>query len=171
MASKMTDSQLEAVKSFPIVAGEFCQLIENHEGYTRKHMVDNVLMLLSRLWAIGAQLPDLEPATEGHDFTQEEVKRHSEECVKHYTALRTKLADLDTYWSVFDPTEQEQSAPGSLSADLAEIYLDLRDSIGLLSSGQHINDVYWEWKFDFREHWARHAVEALKVAIFISPVA
>jgi len=57
--------------------------------------------------AIGAQLPDVEPATEGHDFTQEEANRHSEECVKLYNALRTKLGDLDTYWSVFDPTEQE----------------------------------------------------------------
>jgi len=39
------------------------------------------------------------------------------------------------------------------------------------TEGHDFNDVYWEWKFDFREHWARHAVEALKVAIFISPLA
>jgi uncharacterized protein DUF5063 len=66
---------------------------------------------------------------------------------------------------------QEPSAPNSLASDLAEIYFDLKDALKLLASGKHIDDVYWEWRFDFRERWARHTVESIKVALFLSSLA
>lgn len=171
MPNHLTQSESEAVKSFPQVAEEFCHLIKNQRDYTRKQFVDNVLINLSKLWTIGAQLPDVAPATEGIDISAEEVKRHSEECIRLSTTLGNKLGNLDTYWSVFDPTEEEQSAPSLLSRDLAEIFLDLQDALRLLASDKQIDDIYWEWRFDFREHWARHAIEALKVILFISPAA
>ena len=49
--------------------------------------------------------------------------------------------------------------------------MDLRDAIKSTKSVEPIDDVYWQWRFGFREHWARHAVEALKVVLFISRVA
>jgi hypothetical protein len=171
MPHQLTPSELEAINSFPQAAEEFCHLIENESGYTRRQFVENVLIYLSKLWALGSQLPDVEPATAGNDFSDEEVKRHSERCIKLSNTLRIKLGDLDTYWSVFNPTKQEQSTPTSLSVDLAEIYMDLKEAVKLLASSKHINDIYWEWGFAFREHWARHAVEALKVTLFISPLA
>ena len=47
--------------------------------------------------------------------------------------------------------------------------MDLRDAIDSIKSVEPIDDLDWQWKFDFREH--RHAVEALKVVLFISRVA
>jgi hypothetical protein len=31
-----------------------------------------------------------------------------------------------------------------------------------------LEDIYFDWRLDFRSHWARHATSALKVAIQIS---
>jgi len=171
MPRQLSDSELEAVNSFRLLAREFCQLIENQEGHTRRHLIENVLILLSKLLAIGIQLPDVQPATSDIQFTEDEVQLHAKEFVDLSKVIGAKLGDLDTYWSVFDPTEQAESAPCSLSADLAEIYMDLKDSVALLETSKEKMDVYWDWKFDFQEHWARHAIEAFKVALFILPLA
>jgi Domain of unknown function (DUF5063) len=171
MADEMTLSELEVVKSFPRAAEEFCHLIENQSAYTRRQFVDNLLIHLSKLLSLGSQLPDVKPATENVDFSEEEIKCHTEECVKLSNTFRVKFGGLDTYWSVFDPTEQKQSVRSSLSLDLAEIYMDLRDVLKSRTSDNVTCDIYWDWKFDFREHWGRHAVEALKVALFISSMA
>ncbi|HTZ48603.1 MAG TPA: DUF5063 domain-containing protein [Verrucomicrobiae bacterium] len=134
-------------------------------------MADNLLMHLSSLLFLGAHLPDVPSATEGTDFSHEDVERHSRRCIQLSSTLKAKLGDLDTYWSIFDPTKSQKSVPNSLSQDLAEIYMDLRDAIKSTKSVEPIDDVYWQWRFGFREHWARHAVEALKVVLFISRVA
>lgn len=166
----MTSLERDAVNGFPKAAEQFCRLLENQTDFSRKQFVDSLLTLLSNLFFLGAHLPDVEPATGGTDFSQEDIDCHSRECVQLSNILKAKLGDLDTYWSVFDPTEPQKSAPGSLSQDLAEIYMDLREAIELVKTGVSAEDVYWQWRFDFREHWARHAVEALKVVLFISRV-
>jgi hypothetical protein len=66
---------------------------------------------------------------------------------------RKQFDELDVYWTFFDPPEREKPASRSLANDIAEIYLDLKDTLN------------WQWKFDFREHRSRHAAEALKVLL------
>jgi Domain of unknown function (DUF5063) len=171
MAHQLTRLEGDAVNRFPYAAEQFCQLLENQGDLPRKQFVDNLLAHLSNLLFIGAHLPDVSPTTGGADFLNEDVERHSKECAQLSNILKIKLGNLDAYWSVFDPTEPQKSAPNSLSQDLAEICMDLRDAIELAKSGEPTADVYWQWRFDFREHWARHAVEALKVVLFISRMA
>ncbi len=168
MADKMTQSEQDAIAGFPAVAEEFCRFIDNCSSYERKHLVQEISVLLARLCEVGARLPWVSPSTEGTDFTDEAVATHAREQYQLSTKLREKLGNLDEYWDVFDPTQKEEAILCSLSQHLAEIYMDLQDALKLQTSGASLEDMYFDWRFDFRSHWSRHATSALKVAIQIS---
>lgn len=164
----MTQSELDAIAEFPAVAEEFCRFIDNCGGYERKRLVEDVSVLLARLCEVGARLPWVSPSTEGTDFTDESVAAHTSEEYQLSTKLREKLGNLDEYWDVFDLTQKEEAILCSLSQDIAEIYMDLQAALRLQTSGASLEDMYFDWRFDFRSHWSRHATCALKVAIQIS---
>ena len=42
---------------------------------------------------------------------------------------RKQFDELDVYWTFFDPPEREEPASRSLANDIAEIYLDLKDTL------------------------------------------
>jgi len=95
------------------------------------------------------------------ESTPEAAAAHTEEWTKLSDNLRQILGPLDGYWEVFDSTQKEEPIFCSLANDLAEIYLDLKDALKLLKSGVALNDIHWDWRFDFRSHWGKHAVSAL----------
>jgi len=66
--------------------------------------------------------------------------------------LREKLGRLNVYWDVFDPTQEEEPVSCSFSSDVAEIYFDLKEALQLLESDVPRADVYFDWRFSFREH-------------------
>jgi hypothetical protein len=68
----------------------------------------------------------------------------------------------------FDPTQKEELLFGSLAIDIAEVYLDLKDALGLQKSGTALNDILWEWRFDFHLHWSKLAASVLRVMFHIS---
>jgi hypothetical protein len=49
-----------------------------------------------------------------------------------------------------------------LAGDISEIYYDLRQNFQLEEKGIPHADLMWELRESFREHWGRHAIEALK---------
>ena len=71
------------------------------------------------------------------------------------------FGDVDVYWEVFDPYEDEPRVAGSLSDDLLDIYVDLRRGLGLYDAG-HAGAAAWEWRLHFDQHWGHHAVDALR---------
>ena|SRR2546427_4068448 len=156
---------------FPVIAEEFCRLIDSCDKRNRKQLVRELAVHLARLCGVGVRLPSVEPATEGVDHTSEVVVAHTEEWAKLSGKLRQVFGPLDGYWEVFDPTQKEEPVSCSLASDIAEIYLDLKDALKLLRSGVAINDIHWEWRFDFHEHWSRHALSALKVMLHVSDLA
>ena len=166
MPAPWTQSEQQAVRDFPRAAENFCELIDRHGECNRGQLFDKVAVQLAHVCSIAAQLPIVEPDTEGEDYSEQQVASHSEKQLKLADSLRKKIGDMDTYWSVFDPTSNKGADACSLSADLAEIYLDLVDALELHRKSRSINDTYWEWRFDFRSHWARHAADALKVILF-----
>lgn len=168
MPAPWKQAEQEAVENFPRAAENFCELIDSHGEYSRGQFFDKVAVQLAHVCSIAAQLPIVEPDTEGKDYSEEEVASHTEEYQKLTNSLRKKIGDLDTYGTVFDPTIREEPNISSLSGDLAEIYLDLKDALELHRRAAAANDVYWDWRFDFRSHWSRHATEALKVILLTS---
>ncbi len=168
MTDKMTQSEQDAIAEFPAVAEDFCRCIDNCGIYERKRLVQDVSVLLARLCEVGARLPWVSPSTGGTDSIDESVDTHASEQYRLSTKLREQLGNLDEYWDVFDPTQKEEPILCSLSQDIAEIYMDLQDALKLQTTGASLEDMYFDWRLDFRSHWSRHATSALKVAIQIS---
>ncbi len=167
----MTADEKSALDNFPITAEEFCHLVDGYSKRSREQLVQELSVHLARLCEVGVRLPMVEPATEGVDATPEAVTAHTEEWTKLSSGLRQVFGQLDGYWEIFEPTEKEEPVLGSLANDIAEIYLDLKDALKLLESGNAPDDIHWDWRFEFHSHWSKHAASALKVLLHISDVA
>ena len=74
------------------------------------------------------------------------------------------LGDGDLYWGI-DPagTGEQEPVAGSLTDDLADIYLDVNEGLKLLAAGGAEVDAVWEWRFLFWSHWGIHATDAIRV--------
>jgi hypothetical protein len=168
MSDGMTTDERNAIERFPLVAEEYFRLIDDCGKLNRRQLVQELSVHLARLCEVAVRLPTVEPATEDIDNTPEAVAAHPEEWLRLSTSLREIFGPLDGYWELFDPTQKEEPLFGSLAIDIAEVYLDLKDALRLQKSGAALNDIYWEWRFDFRSHWSKHATSALRVLFHIS---
>jgi hypothetical protein len=111
----------------------------------------------------------MNPTTSGvSELLPQSVEEHSKQCVGLATRLRKKLGTLDGYWEVFDPTEEKEAIYGALSADLADIYMDLKEPAEPGTNRLADADVCSQWRFDFVSHWSHHAASALKVLFRLS---
>jgi len=111
---------------------------------------------------VATLLPEVELAREGIESTPEAAAAHAEEWTKLSDNLRQILGPLWTATGrVFCPTQKEEPIFCSLANGLAEIYLDLKDALKLLKRGVVLNDIHWDWRFDFRSHGGKHAVSTL----------
>ncbi|HET9994715.1 MAG TPA: DUF5063 domain-containing protein [Candidatus Acidoferrum sp.] len=171
MSEGMTPDERSATERFPLVAEEFCHLIEHYNEHNRKQLMQELTAQLARLCEVAARLPQVIPATEDIDNTPEGLAAHTEEWVRLSGSLRQIFGNLDGYWEIFDPSQREEPVSCSLAIDIAEIYLDLKEALKHLKSGAASDDVLWEWHFDFHSHWSRHAANALKVMLHVSDLA
>jgi len=152
----MTADERNAIETFPGLTGEFCFLIEDCDNRSRQ-FVQELAVHLSRLCEVGLRLPLAESATDDVKHTPEGTAVHTKEWAKLSDKLRQIFGPLDLYWEVFDPTQKADPVSCSLAIDIAEIYLDLKDALKLQKSGAALNDMYWQWRFDFHSHWSKHA--------------
>jgi len=164
----MTPEERSALERFPLVAQEFCRYVDDIDGIDIQHLIQGLTVHLARLCEVAACLPWVEPATSGIDCHPEEITAHTKEYMRLKNIWKKKLGSADNYWEIFDPTEKEELVEGSLSGDIAEIYLDLKDAISLLTNGTAAEDVYFDWRLTFHSHWSRHAANALKVTLALS---
>jgi len=134
IAGGMTADQRNALDRFPVIAEEFCHLIDDRDKRNRKPLVQELAVHLARLCEVAMRLPNVVPATDGVDHTLEAVAAHTEEWVKLSGNLRKMFGPLDGYREVFDPTQMEEPVSCSLAIDIAEIYLDLKDALKLPES-------------------------------------
>ena len=81
-------------------------------------------------------------------------------------ALTSVLKEQDVYHSVFDPYAHEDDSEILLSNDLAEIYEDLREGLGLRDSDEDPDEIEWNQWFAFWNHWGNHASDAVKTLGF-----
>jgi hypothetical protein len=66
------------------------------------------------------------------------------------------------YKEVFDPDPRldEEACVGDIGDDLLDVYKDIRRGLELYRRGFPLA-AEWEWAFNFRVHWGRHAAAAL----------
>ena len=168
MSDGMTVDERNAIVRFPLVAEEYCRLIDDCGKRSRKQLVQERAVHLARLCEVAVRLPLLAPATDDVDNTPEAVAAHQEEWLRLSTTLRAIFGPLDGYRELFDPTQKEEPLFGSLAIDTADVYLDLKDALRLQKSGAALNDILCEWRFGFHSHWSKHAASPLRVMFHIS---
>lgn len=76
---------------------------------------------------------------------------------------RCSRLPFDSYSTVFEPLEvppSEEPVVGSIADDVADIYRDVVSGLRAYRGGQQ-PEAIWEWGFSFRNHWGRHATDAI----------
>lgn len=83
----------------------------------------------------------------------------------HVDAVQTRASELQRqiYWVVFDPYQEPPESPviGHLTDDLGDIYRDISRGL-ILFDGGRVDEALWEWAFNFRIHWGKHATSAMR---------
>ena len=143
---------------FRSVATRYVALIDEAEDC--EQLLAGLASLLPVLYSTAVGLPDVEPETD--DGPVPESRFEDWQLVRG--RLDRLLGDGDLYWAI-DPsgTGEQQPAAGSLSDDLADIYLDVNEGLALLAAGGSEVDAVWEWRFSFWSHWGTHAADAIRV--------
>lgn len=150
------------VTEFVIVAGEYCQFVENTLRFSKKDFLDKARKLFPLLYLKGSLLSGFESVFEDENekFVSEEEWHLVNESVKE------KLGYHDEYIEVFDPLthEQVEQSTASISDNLADIYQDLKNFISLYAIGTEeiMNDALWECQLNFEEFWGQKLLNALK---------
>src|SRR5712692_9558129 len=150
--SDLEPEEKQALERFPLLARNFCAFVDVCAELDRQTLLRQVSIHLAQLCEAGARLPWVNPAGDGLDSPPDSSSRHKQESTSIETMLREKLGRLNVYWDVFDPTQEEEPVSCSFSSDVAEIYFDLKEALQLLESDVPRADVYFDWRFSFREH-------------------
>lgn len=137
----------ELAARFSDVAVRYCRFVEAMGELPPDERPTKATRLLTCLLAAATELP------QQVDVTDAEVER--------VEAPKFDLGTFDFYYEVFDPFIRDELVIGSLSDDLADIYVDLREGIDLLAAG-HTGDALWQWRFHYENHWGDHAADAVR---------
>lgn len=150
-----------AVESYVATATEFCTFIEGAERYSTGQFIHRARHLIPTIYLAALSLPHVETtdAETARDITGEQW-----DCT--FKTLQKKLAEYDYYWEIFNPGEFEPEPPVStlISDDLADMWRDSK--AGLIhwdgASDTLRQQIVWDWRFSFHNHWSAHAVDALR---------
>jgi hypothetical protein len=138
------------VDDFVPLVRQYVELVERASDTTAHAFLHSCARVFPRIYAAGAELPEVEP-------TDEDVTAEVESPLLR---LRRLLGQYDLYSEVFDPYGDEPAGVASLADDLADIYLDLARPLLIFERGR-TTDAVWEWKFNVRGHGGDHLVDAM----------
>lgn len=158
----------EIVNRFAVVAEQFCSVLDGAPSLTRIELLTAVYTAIPKLIDQAINMPDVEPnecdGEEADVGIREGTRLGHDDWQRLYSVLKEKLGDWDSYQQVFNPVIDNESIGGSLADDLADIYRDLKDVlVKRKASALRSEDSIWDWRFSFRSHWGKHAIDALKV--------
>jgi hypothetical protein len=148
--------------SFTGRAHDVCTTLEHAGERGLIPTLQELARLLPQLYAVAITLPAVEPTNDQSAKSELEP----DDVRPLLFALAELLGPYDSYVEIFNPRDPQPGDPvtGMLSGDLAELYLDLRNSVALLERPNLASvDVLWEWRFAFSFHWGRHLTSALRV--------
>lgn len=135
---------------FAEAARDFCSFVEGSGKESLAERLRAVATHLSALYAAALELPKVEP------------EENTSECAVAVPKTWPGFGDVELYWEVFDPYEDEERVASTLSDDVLDVYLDLKRGLLQWQAGRRL-DAIWSWKFHFESHWGDHAVDGLRV--------
>jgi hypothetical protein len=147
---------------FVTVAAEYCSFIERSRGADKKSFVDTALKILPLLYLKASLIPECEMM--GEDTLEVFVTEDDYEYVRRVVA--DVLGAQDDYLEVFHPDMAYSDTPikKTISEDLADIYQDVKDFIGVFQSGLNVtmNDSLCVCKEHFAEFWGQRLVNTMR---------
>ena len=147
---------------FVTVAAEYCAFIERVQTTSRKKFVDTALKILPLLYLKATLIPECEMI--GEDALEVFVTEEDYEYVR--CSLANTLGSQDDYLEVFLPDMIYSDTPikKCISEDLADIYQDLKDFIGVFQLGMNasMNDSLCLCKEHFTEFWGQRLVNTMR---------
>ena len=147
---------------FITVAAEYCGFIERSRGAERNVFVDTALKILPLLYLKASLIPECEMI--GEEDLEVFVAEDDYECVQY--AIAQVLGPQDDYLEVFHPDMAYSDTPikKTISEDLADIYQDLKDFIGVFQLGMNttMNDSLYVCKEHFAEYWGQRLVNTMR---------
>ena len=147
---------------FVTVAAEYCGFIERARQMERKDFVDTALKILPLLYLKASLIPECELMGEGdlEIFVTEEDYELARMSVAHVMGAK------DDYLEVFLPDMAYSDTPlkKCISEDLADIYQDLKDFIGVFQLGlnETMNASLFVCKEHFAEFWGQRLVNTMR---------
>ena len=147
---------------FVTVSAEYCGFIERARQLDRKNFVDTALKILPLLYLKASLVPECELMADGdlEIFVTEEDYEIARMSVAHVMGAK------DDYLEVFLPDMAYSDTPlkKCISEDLADIYQDLKDFIGVFQLGMNVtmNDSLCVCKEHFAEFWGQRLVNTMR---------
>ena len=147
---------------FVTVAAEYCGVIERARGVEPGAFVDTALKILPLLYLKASLIPECEMI--GEEDLEVFVTEEDYECVQY--SIAQVLGAQDDYLEVFHPDMAYSDTPikKCISEDLADIYQDLKDFIGVFQLGMNttMNDSLYVCKEHFAEYWGQRLVNTMR---------
>ena len=144
-----------AIDRLSVAAQQYCSWAEA-EPRDPSEELRTALRLLSETYAAAVEIPEAKPGNGDDDFVL--PLDAWEKVFRRFASL-----PIDYYAEVFDPSAvpAEEPVVANIADDLADVYRDLVQGVRLEKAGR-LDDAVWQWQMNFRVHWGRHAVTALR---------
>jgi hypothetical protein len=157
---------------FGAVARRYCALVDVSVDLEKDQFLLQMYRILPDLLVEAIRLPDTDPWKRNEeedgsvDFPAKDASAQMshEEWSALYNLLKEKLGHDDLYWTVFDPTSEDNEViRGTLADDLADVYRDVKESLLLMDKNAITAELaIWNWRLHFYSHWGDHAMSALR---------
>jgi hypothetical protein len=141
-----------AVSMFVCQARELCAFVESAGEMTLADRLEAARQRLLALYAAAIPL-ELGDVSTGDDVARPKPPESWKD-----------FEEYELYLEVFDPYDlpnMPKPVVGSLSDDLLDIYLDVREGLTRWEAGDE-RGALWSWRFLFDAHWGDHAINALR---------
>jgi hypothetical protein len=151
------------VVEFVTIANEFCTFAEQTTEFGKDNFIDKSLKLFSLLYLKTMLIPSLERVNE--EGNEKFVTEFDYQFIRN--GISVVLGDNDTYLDFFDEDMNETPEPvvRSISENMADIYQDLKDFLGIYQLGveELSNDAIVECSNSFENYWGFRLVNSIRI--------
>lgn len=157
----------EPLLDFLHSAKAYCAFLET-ESSDEKLFLKTVQRLLLKLYLTAPEIPN----TDGSNDYEPEVQLTEKRFTEIFDLTEKNLNGKPWYRVMFDPTAmnfEEEPVLGDLHDDLTDIYKDIKQGLLVFELENEQAKAYaiWHLKWNFWNHWADHAADAIRVLHYI----
>jgi len=150
------------VVEFVTVAAEYCAFLEQSAGRTCREFCETTLRILPLMYLKATMLPIAEPMTD--DSVEEFVSEDDYEFIR--STIISVMGEHDDYLDVFveDMKYSVEPIRKCISEDLADIYQDIRNFVGVYKQGveEASNDALYQLRENFGLYWGQTIVNTMR---------